>query len=523
MKVYFPLYDAVAQLQETVATCEDAVKFVAQLDSLKNRSILFFDEIVTGYVVLTNGDQDVLNEKYMKQVQNLTRIAVELSVQPSMYLKGAKERILLKLVGLTNSDLVYNGFSSTVGVSIWRFEISISYPKRKIDQPKIIFNVRLQLPREVLTPKVAAQVDLSKSRNLLQGVVSKTFENTHDPFLPESLLEPAAPSDAPLAPVLMGAKYSLPVYPILTMRLKSAKLAGLSNTVLLTLQLSPSRDVFKIEKLSVVVSKVELTLKDGDVVPLFDSDYFQTLKFNDENDTVNLTFRLHLHSNSDISRPLNIKIFTIPQIDNVKLTDQIEMKWITNVNFEVTKKKLLSQQQLRKSELKLSNQSYTTAMSGLKFTIFGTNKVQLGDVFQWHIQLINNTLKSTKLMILLNRDSFLTDSVWEKKMPPLPVTPKTKSRSTVSLNSIPRDQTSVIHPQLNLIRNYNLNKQRTSGIVVLDNEILIDNLESHGLTEFSFKIMAIQKGIFSLDGVKLIDLNSGDTYECRKLLQVIVD
>ncbi|ODV96847.1 hypothetical protein PACTADRAFT_1433 [Pachysolen tannophilus NRRL Y-2460] len=654
LQVYFPFPEVLLKYESI-----DESNFKDFLDEIKvvpNRSISFFDEVLSGYILVKNNSKSILDLKsFNKLIHDATNITIELHIQQTEFGKANLERLHLRTIILSKSMLMYNG--NCIGpdgnyIAIYKFDLPITYPKKKLINPKIIITIIMDMQRQLLD--INENKENSKDgdesiilpnytpverRNLLSGLVSQTFEDNNDedddeddavvenkqkkinfPKISESLILPENSNldikekKLPKHPTVLIAKYSLPVYPTLTMKLKCTKHSGQLNTdrcLLSTLDLSSSKELSKIKHLSFEVLKIELKLKDGQVENLITDSILNNDKnlIFKKNDNFNISYKLKLNSTldqNDLIKPLTINIVSQPrQYDPINkkfinLTNILTTNWITNVDFSISspspinkllQSKKLGQRQLHQKsknfsltnltqhqenintsknnqrlyELKkslrtvsqavpissltpsngslsnsplpqsaqLSSPTMISPLTGLQLTISSKNNVKFGELFKWNFQLINTSSRQLNLVILMDNDSYLNESIFEKSVPRLPITPSAgsysaKSNSNISLvknssiasnNDIP----NFIQPQFQLIRNYNMNRLSCLGIISTTNDIKVSPLDPFSCIDVDIELMAIEKGVFTLNGVKIIDMYTGESFDLGRLLEVVVN
>lgn len=178
--------------------------------------------------------------------------------------------------------------------------------------------------------------------------------------------------------------------------------------------------------------------------------------------------------------------------------------------------------------------SKSSVLNGLILSFHGTTNVRVGEVFKWKIQAINKSHRVLNLSLYIqpkdnNNHSFLTSNITEK-------TPKLSgsyhSSSNLGFDSEHNkvNGNQIIYPYItpaassdvNLRKVFNQTKLTPTGIICLNNDVRIGPFDHYSVFETEINLIAIEKGIFSLQGVKIIDITSGESFDCGKLLEVVV-
>lgn len=152
--------------------------------------------------------------------------------------------------------------------------------------------------------------------------------------------------------------------------------------------------------------------------------------------------------------------------------------------------------------------SGTTSQSfqrGLVVTVSGPTKVKLGETFRWKIQLLNKS--SAKMDLILYVQSSIKKE-YEKTIPPIPIQSANKNDSVPLFNNN------------QLVRSFYYKFNR-AGIVSLTNNLRV-SLEYGNLYECDLELMSVERGMFNIYDFKVLDISSGDIFECNRLLDVTV-
>ncbi|OWB74201.1 hypothetical protein B5S31_g3984 [[Candida] boidinii] len=163
-----------------------------------------------------------------------------------------------------------------------------------------------------------------------------------------------------------------------------------------------------------------------------------------------------------------------------------------------------------------SNTAMTNINKGnIRISFSGPTNVKAGEVFKWKVQIINNTSDLTLSLFMFLQSAISHE--FEKTVPPVP--------APVNPNAIDRDDLVPIYPINSLIRSYKASKfssAHANGLLCLSNNVKIRQLEPKSVYDGEIELVGLEKGIFSLHEVKLAELNSGETFDCGRLLDVLV-
>lgn len=142
---------------------------------------------------------------------------------------------------------------------------------------------------------------------------------------------------------------------------------------------------------------------------------------------------------------------------------------------------------------------------GLVVTVSGPTRVKLGELFRWKIQLLNKS--ADKMDLILYVQSSIKKE-YEKTIPPIPI------QSGSRKDSIPLFSNS------QLVRSFYYKFNR-AGLVSLTNNLRV-SLEYGNLYECELELMSVERGMFNIYDFKVLDIASGDIFECNRLLDVMV-
>ncbi|ODV76969.1 uncharacterized protein CANTADRAFT_27400 [Suhomyces tanzawaensis NRRL Y-17324] len=351
---------------------------VAQLKSSSQRPIVFFDETIHGYILY----QDQLEPTTKRSTAYLDVSIVPADVAEALELDSfskdesthepsedhdspagfhSSNFSILDLT-LNESDIVYQGQTDGNYYIVWRFEIPVTYPRKKSPNPRIMLTCYLHadedsqqieaIPSEPThTEVILPDYQPGKPKNLFaelnnqiasNGIDSKQFElsssliesddaksNNNSALIEYAIKNPITPiPKVANSKDTLKAHLSIPVSVSIVIKLKSTKPAGRNNILLATLNIESSDDLIKILteagldfQYHFKILSLSMDFKFGDIKEFKTQDYEYPVQFR-LGDAINLTYKLlnnefldkelkNLDNNSNNfqhSRPINIKL-----------------------------------------------------------------------------------------------------------------------------------------------------------------------------------------------------------------------
>lgn len=164
----------------------------------------------------------------------------------------------------------------------------------------------------------------------------------------------------------------------------------------------------------------------------------------------------------------------------------------------------------------------TSILSGLKILFTGKLNFNLGEVVTWKLQVINAGVRNLRLHMTAKR---------AKRISPLYMQPNNSS-SVLGISGIKKGDREAkavrfegqltTYNLLQLYNTYNSLKPARDGIIILTNDLNLGILEAGQVYETEFKLVGFVKGIHTLDGLRIYDVNSGEGIELGRILEVFV-
>ncbi|KAH3667698.1 hypothetical protein OGATHE_003221 [Ogataea polymorpha] len=231
---------------------------------------------------------------------------------------------------------------------------------------------------------------------------------------------------------------------------------------------------------------------------------------------LSLTYRL---TNNDIKwvKPAFVTIHC-----TVNGNRKVVTRWTTNVDFMAApvvppiaspnlgvfkSRSTNSGLNLSKKNKLRSNSSVTLNHSkkNLSISVSGQTKVKLGEVFKWKLQFINKSNDSLSLILYIQSS---INKQYEKSVPPIPIQNANKA------DPVP------LYGLNQLVRAFQHEFSKV-GLISLTNNLKF-TLDPGNLFETELELIGIEKGLVNLHDVKVLEIKSGEIFECGRLLDVLV-
>lgn len=142
----------------------------------------------------------------------------------------------------------------------------------------------------------------------------------------------------------------------------------------------------------------------------------------------------------------------------------------------------------------------SAGISGLTISFSGPSTVQVGQTFQWKIFAVNKSQVQRNLSLYVHPPDKLDRQV-PKNADIYPIVDRQQLR------------------KLRLISQ----SSSTPGLVCLGNDIRLGPLHPWACCETEITLVALSSGIHTLEGLSVLDHSNGDSYDCGRLLEVVVN
>lgn len=160
----------------------------------------------------------------------------------------------------------------------------------------------------------------------------------------------------------------------------------------------------------------------------------------------------------------------------------------------------------------------TSQLSGFLISFSGPSTVKVGEVFKWRVFAINKSQHSKHLTLYIQPR--------EKGFRASPQATLSSYSFAVEKQLPLKPEVSPILDRPQLLKLYEdcqtISVSGSTGIVSLMNDVRIGPLHANACFETEISMLALVTGQYSLEGLCVIDLNTGDSYDCGKLLDVVI-
>lgn len=380
VQIVLPTY-----LNEELAQIDVVDRFLSRLEASTSRSVVFFDESITGYVY-HQGDSPTSFSVFLdvsiypgdERGEPGYKNGFE-SVDTNLEYNSSIHNIFNST--LTDKDIVFSGHSESRGThcKVWKFTLPVFYPRKKFDNPKVKISCYLneehpeasnkhgedhpEVDGMLSAPEILPNFAYATKHNILQelnnnvkvtdqkstyqkfelndNVETKNQDSGYGKVIEEDTETPSIPRVAePVVPIHthLSCLIFLPITVSLVIKLKSTKPAGRNNILLSTLNIEASEDLQKVCSYDndVYFDILNLTVgfKSGEIQALNPQSTSQFPVRFKGNDSLNLTYRL---INNDFLekdlRQTDNAIVSASKVVNIHLTLQV-LKKIGTDKFE---------------------------------------------------------------------------------------------------------------------------------------------------------------------------------------------
>lgn len=339
--------------------------FLINLKSIPSRSLIFFDESLVGYIIYKTED-----EKSLELTQD---VYLNVSVTPGdgsdgdSFNEESNYSVLNTVLSSTHIIFLGQNTIDDFKYIIWRFEIPMVYPRRKLNNPKILFScftkhevvvaphdVTIDIPTEnplpnykpVTKPNIFGELNNLLLDATLNYNFSPAFEKDEVPQ--PKLQQPVEKAEEKL----FSAELSLPITVSLVIKLKSTKPAGRNNMLLATLNIESSDELLSYlegfpspKVFSFKILNLTMDFKHG-IIEDIKPDGFEFPVQYKLLDSVNLTYKLinnefDRDSKQIDSKPIHIKlVLQITKLNPVdgtydNVSSVITTNWSPSLDFSI--------------------------------------------------------------------------------------------------------------------------------------------------------------------------------------------
>ncbi|KAG7661093.1 uncharacterized protein J8A68_005465 [[Candida] subhashii] len=311
---------------------------IEQLEASVSREIVFFDESIVGYIIHTSDSEPSPVPK---------RASLDISILPQdsiTHVLNADQRNGFNIANLTIDETVY----SYENHHVWKFEVPVTYPKKRLANPRLLVSCTLIGDNHELTtqedtdePTLTDYVPcIDRGLNINNSIieVSKTSQ--------ENVLTETENNNDKEHSNLLHATLSVRVSISLVLKLKSTKPAGRNNMLLATLNIECSEELLSFlnhskEDYYFNVFDLRTDFKSGSIVPLSNEDMGPPMRINCK-DSLNLTYKLinnddldgsGIHPTKPIRIQLSLQVQKYAQAEYMNVSNTIETEWTPYLDF----------------------------------------------------------------------------------------------------------------------------------------------------------------------------------------------
>ncbi|KAH0566083.1 hypothetical protein GP486_000521 [Trichoglossum hirsutum] len=547
---------------------------VSLLPTIKQRRLLFFDEVVAVYVILrtTYLGEDTLKSYLSRLAITLDAYAVSKQQQlPTDGQSAGQPQELVysgKVQDFEDPLIIVHGsgeggdeVENSHIITIWKLNAFLVRPRIRMQNAMIVFSLSANLK-----PVEQATTDVIEEEYLLSQVPS-------DLNLLESFRDD--PALASIAPHLSASKVSrvvpapqitkeLPrplrnisqrafrIVPAVSSRVRYSRLNTYANKSSIIASLD--FDVTPFADCTIVLNRVNLELDGGDVEALTGPHGTGIPLTCRPRDDITLLYRLtpdgavEMNSPKSNNRSLEITISAIALVTG-DCHPQIEIKWRANVDFSASLNSSFSgpSQYLQRinrppnlpaappvgptpsstftmtssrsltlgaDALPIGEYSHQRSGSsgdlGLTITFSGPQEVRVGEVFQWEVFVVNRSSRPRKLTLVVIPKRRKADTKRSAPRPPS----SGSGRKIGFVTDAVVDENIVYAMQKSTV-------MESAELVCLSTDVRIGPLAALACHVGELRFLALAPGVLNLEAVRVIDLSTQETADIRDLPSIV--
>ncbi|KAI1913526.1 hypothetical protein LOZ61_002665 [Ophidiomyces ophidiicola] len=395
--------------------------------NIQQRNLLFFDELVTTYIVLQLVDCEEAALK--SQIQN---IALQLDVyaltvaesKPEAENASASPKEVIFSSSIRDIDdplVIVNAVGDDEGTRnhiyvIWKSEAYLNRPRARIQHPSVIFSASATIgPVKRLQRAVEDEYLPSltpASANVFQPLIGFEAQNTAPPYLPASRLlrvAPAAKTEEPSFDISQSAPVPIRIIPAASARVRYARTNTYSTQPAVIASLD--FEVTPLMNLELNLESVEISLLHGTVEDFSSSSDVKLPIFCRARDDLTFIYKLVAGQAGHYST-LDISIKAVVLLSKT-CQPEVSMRWKTSIDFSIPLNPTFGgasqalQRNNRPSSLSMTMNSTGTSFSGapprrspisprecgLTVTFSAPLYVEVGQPFDWCAFIVNKSDK----------------------------------------------------------------------------------------------------------------------------------
>lgn len=294
-------------------------------NKVKLREFLFFDELVTGFVVFKCSDETIRDN---------AKIQLDVSVANAELLSYDNEDAERENEGsnvsimnwtLDETDVISKKYHDKEHCTIWKFTCPIVYPKRKLNKPNVLLScyVHREVSEESPKKEKGAQNDFLVDFEPIHGanildelslLVSSTRQQ-HTSFKQPSAQRKVNETQTTRSPTVFSSyNMHIPLLTCLDIKLKSTKPAGRNNVMLATLGLELSEELLTTYQNTfpyfLSIKELQISLTEGEVK---NQDHVKTFPIDFKlRDSLSLTYKLSIDKildSKNLDRNIGVNLY----------------------------------------------------------------------------------------------------------------------------------------------------------------------------------------------------------------------
>ncbi|EEQ90363.1 uncharacterized protein BDCG_05483 [Blastomyces dermatitidis ER-3] len=556
---------------------ENAEDAPSLLPTIRQRSLLFFDEILPVYIVLrlTNFSGHALKSQLPRLTVQLEAYAAngadgedgEIEGPPQQQ-QQARDVIFSGTVSEDEDPLVVVNEVEEAGdvvnhiYVIWKLDTVLNRPRVRLQHPYVTFSASATLrPLNISSGDDEDEYlpsGISGSVNVFQSLVENVpqGQSNPQPFLPASRLlrvVPAAQEEASSYRVRQIKQRPFRIIPIASARIRYSRLNTYSSKP--TTIASLDFEVTPFTNFDVILEKTELTLLDGQVESLTTDNGYALPVTCRPGDDMTLVYKLTpvpgmeaTSSTTAVVYVLDISLgATICVSDECR--PRISMKWRTNVDFSFPLNPTFGgpSQVLQRSNrptslpmtpsqsggggggttpaaayaasaAALATNKRSTYISttdiGVTISFSGPSSVEVGKPFHWDVFIVNRSEKAKKFAMAAVPRRKRADVRSSRHISRPSASSVSCGRRDEQIAEAVTDENIVYAMQKNAI-------PYDTELICLSTDIRVGPLYPGTCHSTELKLLPLAAGVLHVEAVRLVDLNTNEVLDIRDLPDIV--
>ncbi|OJD18851.1 hypothetical protein AJ78_01184 [Emergomyces pasteurianus Ep9510] len=552
---------------------EDIEDSPSLLPTIRQRSLLFFDELLPVYVALrlTNCSEHALKTHLPRLTVLLEAYAVNGAAgddgEDESPQQPARDLIFSGTVSDDEDPLVVvNEVDDEEDVVnhvyvIWKLDTFLNRPRVRLQHPSVVFSASATLSPVNKESEESEDAYLPTgvpgSVNIFQSLVENTSQGQSNPppFLPASRLlrvVPVAREEESSHRVQQETQQPLRIIPIASARIRYSRLNPTSRkpTTIANLDF----EVTPYTNFDVILQKTELTLFGGQVESLTNSNGYSLPVTCRPRDDMTFVYKLTPEHGMEAasSTTATVYVLDISLGATICVSEEcrprISMQWRTNVDFSLLLNPSFSgpsqvlQQNNRPASLPITpSQSgggdgggtptslttnggalatnrrsayVSTADIGVTISFSGPSSVEVGKPFHWDVFIVNRSQKPKKFAMAAVPRRKRADARSSRHITRPSSSSVSSGRKDEQIAEAVTDENIVYAMQKNAI-------PYDTELICLSTDIRVGPLLPGTCHSTELKLLPLSAGVLHVEAVRLVDLNTNEATDIRDLPDII--